>query len=125
MEAVKQHLNFGIIIITNPLKTIKKLIPLNIKSRLEIKTIRAIATDKMEHRTPHNFMSVRFKNMKLYLTEKLQIFRADPKKLLNKRSELVSKYRHRRWQLLNIFTNYILGLPYFSTSPLPTFLISK
>ena len=31
----------------------------------------------------------------LYLTEKMIIARSDPKKLLNKRAELVSKYRHR------------------------------
>ena len=35
------------------------------------------------------------KTCNLCLSEKLQIFRADPNKLLNKRSELVSKCGHR------------------------------
>ena len=37
----------------------------------------------------------------LYLTEKMIIARFDPKKLLNKRTELVSKCRHRNKFLLS------------------------
>ena len=46
----------------------------------------------VQHATPYKCGS---KTCNLCLSEKLQIFQADPNKLLNKRSELVSKCRHR------------------------------
>ena len=46
----------------------------------------------VQHATPYQCGS---KTCNLCLSEKLQIFQADPNKLLNKRSELVSKCRHR------------------------------
>ena len=46
----------------------------------------------VQHATPYQCRS---KTCNLCLSKKLQIFQADPKKLLNKRSELVSKCRHR------------------------------
>ena len=46
----------------------------------------------VQHATPYQYGS---KTCNLCLSEKLQIFQADPNKLLNKHSELVSKCRHR------------------------------
>ena len=46
----------------------------------------------VQHATPYQCGS---KTCNLCLSEKLQIFQADPNKLLNKRLELVSKCRHR------------------------------
>ena len=46
----------------------------------------------VHHATPYQYS---LKTCNLCLSEKLQIFLADPKKILNKRSELVSKCRHR------------------------------
>ena len=63
---------------TNPLIIIiEKLTP----ELLEIITIRAIATNNMKNRTPRNFISVCSKTCNLCLSEKLQMFQADLKKL--------------------------------------------
>ena len=71
MEVVKQLLNLDIITITNPLKTIEKLILRNYQKPFENKTIRAIATNNLKHRTQRSSVSVWFKNMQLMLIEKI------------------------------------------------------
>ena len=101
--AAKHHLNSDTITITNLLKTVKKLTPPNyLKPFLKQSGLSPeIRWKIVQHATPYQCGS---KTCNLCLSEKLQIFQADPNKLLNKRSELVSKCRHRSKFKLRSFT---------------------